>query len=832
MQNVMRFLLPKREALRESENENYTRVVAETASDAIITIDEHSTIIFVNPSAERIFGFSIEEMHGSQLTMLMPDYLRHVHRAGLSRYLETGERHISWKGVELPGLHKNGQEIALEVSFGEFTKDGKHFFTGIARDISARKRDEQRLRAQHAVTRILSESATLDVATPQLLQVICESLGWAMGALWTLDRDADQLHCVETWHLPSVDVADFDVISREHTFARGIGLPGRVWASREPAWVSDVVSDDNFPRAPYATRAGLHGGLAFPVMLGSEFYGAMEFFSREVQQPDEALLQMMSSAGSQIGQFIGRRRLEKDRAALLVREQKARADAEQSEQRYRHLADAMPQIVWTARPDGWLDYYNQRWFEYTGLTLQETEGWGWQPVIHPEDVERCLRGWSRAVETGETYEIEYRFKRASDNSYRWHLGRATPLRDESGQIIKWFGTCTDIHEQKLAQEALQKTNRVKDEFLATLSHELRTPLTPIIGWVHMLRNGQLPEDSNAIALATIDKSSQSLKKLINDLLDMSAILSGKMRLERASVSLNAVIEEAVETVRPQAAEKMIEIEVRLCEGTAAPHITGDRVRLVQVFWNLLSNAIKFSESGQTVLVRCETTAAETRVHVEDQGRGINSDFMPHIFEHFRQADSSNTRSHGGLGLGLALVKNFVEAHGGRVTVDSEGEGRGSRLTVHLPAMAAQAPTADQDAPVVKMPKHSLARYLLIVEDEEDTLDMLRVIFEKRDYRVTACENATEALRLARSRHFDLIISDIGMPGLNGYELLKQLRQMPHLRETPAIALTGYAMPKDMNMALEAGFNAHVAKPVDPDALVSLVRELLQPRLSR
>lgn len=955
------------------------RIIAETVADALIMIDETSTILFINSAAERIFGYSMEEMSGKSLTMLMPEYLRHVHRASIKRYLETGEKHISWKAVELPGLHKTGREIPLELSFSEFIEDGKRFFTGIVRDLTHRRLSERRLAAQYAVTRALSESSTLNEATPKILQTICENLDYEVGAIWQLDRETELLRCVETWHTQSMKETEFEAITKSSTFSLGTGLPGRVWKRGEVAWVTDVVSDDNFPRASFAEKEGLHAAIAFPILLGSEILGVIEFFTHEVREPDEDLLRMMSTIGSQIGLFIERRRAE--------------ANLQASEQRYRYLADAMPQIVWTAKPDGYVDYYNQRWFDYTRLTKEQTEGWGWQPVLHPDDVERTLRRWARAVITGEVFEIEYRFRRASDGAYRWHLGRAVPMRDREGEIVKWFGTCTDIDDQKRAEEALrfiveasgilassldyettlknvaelsvprladwcvvhtieedgklqqlaaahtdplklellreinrrypagldaahsyplvvrtgepelireitdeelarvardeehlrllgelglkstlcvplkvrgrslgaitfataesgriynesdlalaenlahraatamdnarlyqeaQRANRSKDEFLATLSHELRTPLTPIIGWVHMIRGGMLKGEEMDRGLAVVEKNSQTLTRLINDLLDMSAIMSGKMRIEKVPVQLDAILKEAIETVRSSAERRGIILEVTACNDDLGI-IDGDRTRLVQSFWNILVNAVKFSKDRGRVRVHCEADDREARVTIEDDGHGITPEFLPFVFERFRQEDSSKTRLHGGLGIGLALVKSFIEAHGGQVKAESAGSDRGSRFIIRLPRAGGAGESLEEPfaahAEVEAAPNKI---NVLVVEDSPDTLELLHKALKKRGYNVKSCASAEEALRAASSRQYDVVISDIGMPETSGYELIERLRLLPHMSDVPAIALSGYAARRDVEAALAAGFDAHIAKPTDTATLI-------------
>ncbi len=431
---------------------------------------------------------------------------------------------------------------------------------------------------------------------------------------------------------------------------------------------------------------------------------------------------------------------------------------------------------------------------------------------------------------------------AHDYLMKDNLARLAPAvkRELNDAIIRRAKKQTDeelsrllVLEQKARAEA-EAANRAKDEFLATLSHELRTPLTPILGWIRMMRSGMLDGDNATHGLAVIDSNAHALLRLINDLLDMSAILSGKMRIEQMPIDLTEVLREAVETVRPQADKCNINIELEFCDDPAVPAvmIPGDRTRLVQVFWNLLNNAIKFSPENSRVRVVCTMyDGLVARVEVEDQGQGIAPEFLPHIFERFRQADSSNTRLYGGMGIGLALVKSFVEAHGGTVQGTSEGRERGSKFTIELPLFKATKEDATafnaEATSVTEVPKltGSIVR-LLIIDDVGDTLDMLGATFQARGYHTTLCQSAREALRVATSEHFDVIISDIGLPEIDGYELIKQLRAVSHLRHVPAVALTGYASQHDNERALAAGYDTHLAKPVDPALLLMQIEQQL------
>jgi CheY-like chemotaxis protein/two-component sensor histidine kinase len=323
----------------------------------------------------------------------------------------------------------------------------------------------------------------------------------------------------------------------------------------------------------------------------------------------------------------------------------------------------------------------------------------------------------------------------------------------------------------------------------------------------------------------IEKNSHALKRLINDLLDMSAILSGKMRMEELPVPLEPVVREAVETVRPMAAPRNIEIVVNFHDWQNAV-VIGDRARLLQVFWNLLHNAVKFSAPSGRVEVDAEANESETTVRIRDSGQGISPDFMPFVFERFRQADGSKTRLYGGLGLGLALVKSFVESHHGSVLVESNGLSQGSTFTVRLPRQQAEdEPHRPQSESVAPSKPESV--HLMIVEDDPDTLEMLSATMEARGFRVISCASAAETLAAAAQTRVDLIISDIGMPEMDGLSMIEQLRNVPGYEDVPAIALSGYASQKDAKTALAAGFNAHVSKPVDPAELVIIVNGLLE-----
>ncbi|MBV6624364.1 MAG: PAS domain S-box protein [Rivularia sp. (in: Bacteria)] len=511
-------------------------------------------------------------------------------------------------------------------------------------------------------------------------------------------------------------------------------------------------------------------------------------------------------------------------AARDITEQKQiEAALRKSELNFRTLADSMPQIVWTALPNGFLDYYNQRWFDYTGMTLEQTIGWGWEPVLHPDDLQKCVDLWSESVSTGNDYHIEYRFKRASDGEYRWFLGRAVALRNENGEIVKWFGCSTDIHDQKIAREAAEQANRIKDEFLAVLSHELRTPLNPILGWAKILQKGNVNSKKTKAALETIERNAKLQTQLIDDLLDISKILRGKLSLNEASVHLTTVIEAALETVRLAAETKSITIHTAKVSEVGI--VNGDAGRLQQVVWNLLSNAVKFTPSGGHIWIELTQTQNHACIQVKDNGKGINRNFLPYLFEHFRQEDSATTRKFGGLGLGLAIVRQIVELHGGTVEADSAGEGQGAIFTVKIPTLSPVSSTS-----VLLEPNQSLSNFnginILVVDDEVDSLELIAFVLQQQGATVTTAASASEALEIITKFTPDLIISDIGMPQTNGYQLIERIKTLDKFKSIPAIAVTAYAGEVNQQQAFFAGFQRHISKPININTIIDVVADLI------
>lgn len=522
----------------------------------------------------------------------------------------------------------------------------------------------------------------------------------------------------------------------------------------------------------------------------------------------------------------------------LSERKKVEAELRDSETRYRLLAEAIPQFVWITDAAGHNEYVNQRFCDYTGLTAEQMHGLDWLSIIHPDDLERTRDRWLAAVNSGQFYEIEYRFRR-HDGSYRWFLGQGIPLKDEQGRIRQWFGTCTDIEPQKqieqarlqlleqeqAAREQAENANRIKDEFLAVLSHELRSPLNPILGWSKLLRNGKLDSTRTAHALETIERNAQLQVQLIDDLLDISRILRGKLVLTVAPVDLSFVISAALETVRLAAEAKSLQIHTFISPiiGT----VNGDAGRLQQVVWNLLSNAVKFTPIGGHITIDLSSVGTNAQIQIKDTGKGIKPGFLPYIFEHFRQEDGATTRKFGGLGLGLAIARQIVELHGGQISVNTPGEGQGATFTVQIPLAPQSNELPSPKSAAVAVEEGLQGIRILVVDDELDSREFVAFVLEQAGAIVTTAASGYEALQALTLTKPDILLSDVGMPEMDGYTLLRQIRAWeakPGETETPirAIALTAYAGEVNQQQALAAGFQFHLSKPVSPEILIDAV----------
>lgn len=803
-------------ALQESERKY--RSVVDTVKEVIFQTDAADLWTFLNPAWTEITGFSVNESIGT-------NFLDYVHPDDRQRNFELFQpliqRHKEYCRHEIRYLTKDDGYRCIEV-FARLVVDAEDNIIGTSgtlNDITERKQTEAALIKSEELYRTLAQN-------------------YPSGAVILFDQDL-RYTIADGAGLSEVG------LSRELLEGKTIweSFPPETCEQIEPDYRAALSGEVRINEVPYNNHIYLvhtlpvrnNEGEIFAGMVVTQDITSLKKAEAEVRALNAELEKRVMERTAQL------EAANQLKDELLVREQQARASSEASEQRFRLLTEVMPQQVWTATADGSLDYVNQRTLDYFGRTNEQMLNWGWTNFIHPEDLERCLERWSKSLATGELYEVEFRLYQAAGETYRWHIGRAFPLQNEDGQILSWFGTNTDIEDQKRAQELLQQqaealtqANQMKDEFLAIVSHELRTPLNSMLGWAKLLRSRKFDEATTARALETIERNAKSQAQIIDDILEVSRIVRGKIRLNMRPISLVATIEAAIDAVRPTAETKAIQlVEVLPAKSF---QVSGDSDCLQQVIWNLLSNAIKFTPEGGRVEVKLEYVEDQSisgvyaQLQVIDTGKGISGEFLPYVFERFRQADSSSTRSYGGLGLGLAIVRQLVEVHGGTVEADSAGEGKGATFTVKLPLLNSpkfESLSAESDTVSEGNTEDLILSGLrvLVVEDDADSREFLITVLQQDGAEVTAVASVSEALRVLESCQLDVLVSDIGMPVEDGYSLIRKVRVLLPQAELPAIALTAYARDEDRQQALLAGFQMHISKPIEPGKLVAMVAKV-------
>lgn len=530
----------------------------------------------------------------------------------------------------------------------------------------------------------------------------------------------------------------------------------------------------------------------------------------------------------------------------------------ESEERFRQIAENIEAVLWIRNAQtGELEFVSpvieRLWGINAHNLLSQTDPWS--NYIHPDDLERAQASVRADLAAGGL-DQEYRII-APDGRQCWVRDRGFPVKDKSGKVRHMVGFTVDTTERKEAEEfkavlfarehaaraQAETANRTKDEFLAIVSHELRSPLNAMLGWARVLRSENVDQETHNHAIRVIEQSAEMQSRLIEDLLDSARIASGKLRIESRPVNLIPAIQSAIDTVQPAAESRGVEIHADLELAQLDPNagiITGDAGRLQQIIWNLLTNAVKFTPRGGRVEITLKRQDPWATVTITDTGRGINAEDLPFIFDLFRQADSSDTRPVGGLGLGLSLVKDLVELHGGQITAESEGAGKGATFTIKLPLRAVSGKLAestrelntpvDENTGTLNFPSVLDGLRILTVDDEADARDLVTLLLSKYGAAVTAASSSAEAMDFLTNAEngdsFDLIVSDIGMPDENGYTLMRRVRQLPAPKgKIPAVALTAFGRAEDRIRALQAGFQMHVPKPVEPAELMVVIARL-------
>jgi PAS domain S-box-containing protein len=517
--------------------------------------------------------------------------------------------------------------------------------------------------------------------------------------------------------------------------------------------------------------------------------------------------------------------------AVDLRPQKHNQALQETAAQLRSLVENLPDLAWTALPDGHVDFYNRRWYEYTGTTLEQMQGWGWQRAHDPTVLPEVLGRWKTSLGTGEPFEMEFPLC-GHDGVFRTFLTRIVPFRDADGRVVRWFGTSTNVDElkklrvelaelterERAARVAAEEANHAKDDFLAMLGHELRNPLAPILTAVHLLRIRCKENLSREVSV--IERQSQHIARLVDDLLDVSRIARGKVVLNKDSVEVAELVTAAIETASPVIERGHHALVLKVPKQGLVVDV--DRVRMTQVLSNLLTNAAKYTPAGGRISVMATREGDDVVIAVEDTGTGISSELLPRVFDLFVQSRQTLDRAQGGLGLGLSIVKNLVAMHGASVAAQSEGVGRGSTFTVRLPAPQASAAQVEPSSPQATAIEPHQPR-VLVVDDNADGADMLSATLEGLGYRTVTAYDGPDALRVAGSFVPHIALLDLGLPVMDGYELAARLREQ--WRDVKLVAITGYGQEGDLERTRRAGFQAHLTKPVDLEKLAKLLAKL-------
>ena len=623
--------------------------------------------------------------------------------------------------------------------------------------------------------------------------------------------------------------ADFDGGEQKLLAARGFdGQFEREWVratsdsicrmalqSRRRVVVPDVEACDFLANTIDLARyleAGIRAVQTTPLFSrGGKLVGMLSTYWRHPCTPPEQQLGLLDILTRQAADLIDRSCTE---SAL-----------RENEGRFRMLADNMSQLAWTCDRLGEVTWFNQRWYEYTGLTFEQSRGHGWQQVLHPEHAGRIVAGVERARESGQPWEDTFPVRR-HDGAYRWFLSRAVPFRDEAGNVVRWLGTNTDITEQREAERSLQEADRRKNEFMAMLAHELRNPLAPVKNALEILKLISVDNKAVESVAAILDRQVGQMTRLVDDLLDVHRISHGKIELRRVRVDLRPIISDTAETIRPICENRRQELTIDIPPYPL--YIDGDPTRLAQVVGNLLNNASKFTDRGGRIALVLEKNGTDAQIRIEDNGIGIPQAQLSRIFELFAQVDSSMERSQTGLGIGLTLVRRLAEMHGGHVEARSAGHGKGAEFIVRIPIAGApaQALQSSTDATPVLSPKK-----FLIVDDDRDSALSFEQLLTLYGHEVHTAFDGLEAVEAAARRRPDVILLDLGLPKLSGFEAARRIREQKTTPRPVIVAVTGWGQDEDRRTAAQAGFDGHVVKPVDPAALMRLLAELLKNRPS-
>lgn len=776
----------KRDLDRLRESEERYRDLFENATDLLQSLDPDGRVLYANRAWRETLGYEEDEVPHVRMTdFIHPDSLPHCLK--LFQRVMAGEEVES---IEAKFITKQGRTLEVEGTATCKMENGKPLHTrGVFRDVTARRR----MKVQEVVTMALAEARGEKETLREVLRSVTEALGWRIGAAWLHDAATGTLRCADFWSATPARLADFEKATRERVFEPGVGIPGRVLSSKKPAWVPDVLKDSNFPQAPFAARAGIHGAVGFPLIHGGNVLGVVEFFSERIEDPDPGLTRMLESVGYQLGQFLDRRRVE---------------------DRFRAVVEASPYAMFMADRRGRIVLANSEAATLFGYAPEELPGMSIEALVPPR-----LRVRHGPQQEGFFSDPRTRPMGAGRDlsgvrkdgvEIPVEIGLSPVMTPEGPHVL---ASVINITERK-------KVEKMKNEFVSIVSHELRTPLTSIVGSLGLISGGVAgpltPEMRSMIDIAR--NNSERLVRLINDMLDLEKIEAGRVEFHIRPLDLEAVVRQTVESNRSLETAGEVALEM---EGEApGVQVLADPDRLVQVVTNLISNAVKFSPAGGVVSIRVRRMGAGVRVEVSDRGPGIPLEFQRRIFERFAQADSADSRKKGGSGLGLSIAKAIVERMGGAVGFATE-IGKGTTFYFDLPEYRIPSPDTAmfRDGPKPR---------ILVCEDEPDVARILSMILRDGGFESDVAPTAAEARRLLKSGNYAAMTADLRLPDSDGLSLVRELRENEKTRHLPVVVISGDGSAERRQFGRTVlGVAGWITKPIHEGILLSILRLAIQ-----